>query len=29
LALPFGLNQMKRILSASGCHKRGNIAESG
>src|SRR4029077_3531596 len=26
MALPFGLDQMKRILSA--CHKRGNIAES-
>src|SRR6267142_6517009 len=26
MALPFGLDQMKRILSA--CHKRGNIAKS-
>ena len=29
LALPFGLNQMKRILPSSGCHKPGNIAENG
>src|SRR6266850_5891147 len=26
MTLPFGLDQMKRILSA--CHKRGNIAKS-
>jgi hypothetical protein len=28
LALPFGLNQMKRILPTSGCHKPVIIVES-
>ena len=27
VALPLGLEQMKGVLSASGRHKRGNIAE--
>jgi hypothetical protein len=29
MLLPFGLDEMKRILSASGCHKPQTIAEMG